>query len=56
MFLHEELYVLTQLNIIYNRVVIQTVVGHKINHEEGHERVKGICPSLHRDIHGPIDM
>ena len=42
----EELYVLTQFNIICNRVVIQTVVGHKINHVEGRKWMKGICPSF----------
>ena len=35
--LHEELYILTQFNIICNRVVIQIVVGHRINHVEGRE-------------------
>ena len=44
--LHEELYVLTQFNIICNRVVIQTVVGHRINHVKGREWMKGICPSF----------
>ena len=44
--LHEELYVLTQINIICNRVVIQTIAGHRINHVEGHEWMKGVCPSF----------
>ena len=44
--LHKKLYVLTQFNIICNRVVIQTIVGHRINHVEGCEWMKGICPSF----------
>ena len=44
--LHEELYVLTRFYIICNKVVIQTLIGHRINHVEGHEWMKGICPSF----------
>ena len=44
--LHKKLYVLTQFNIICNRVVIHTIVGHRINNVEGCEWMKGICPSF----------
>ena len=43
---YKELYVLTQFNIICNKMVIHIVVGHKINHVEGHEWIKRICHSF----------